>query len=233
MEKSRKSVFYQPLVALADPDYQLFQSKLMPNVELQHILGVRIPNLRKLAKELGKSEPQKVEIFLTDLPHTYYDENNLHGLLISEEKDFTKILARLDEFLPHVDNWATCDIIGPRIFRKYTEELLPHIQRWMQSEHEYTIRFGIEMLMTWYLDDIFQPEYLQWVAAVRHDAYYVRMMIAWFFATALAKQYESTLPILEQKILVPWTHNKAIQKARESRRIMPERKDYLNTLKQK
>ncbi|MDO5714780.1 MAG: DNA alkylation repair protein [Tissierellia bacterium] len=232
----KESVFFADLLCLADSDYKKFTCNLVPNVASEKILGIRIPMLRKLAKQLCKERPKMVAVFLGDLPHGYYDENNLHGLFISEQKDFQQIILLLDQFLPLIDNWATCDIISPKIFKKHRSDLLLNIQRWMLAEHEYTIRFGIEMLMTHFLDEDFQSEYLKWVVAVQHEphyheAYYVKMMIAWFFATALAKQYKHALQIIEQGLLESWTHNKAIQKAKESRRISDERKHYLQSLK--
>lgn len=232
----KKSVFFADLLSLADSDYQKFTCSLVPNVSAEKILGIRIPLLKKLAKQLCKERPEKAAMFLSDLPHGYYDENNLHGLLISEQKDFQQTIALLEQFLPQIDNWATCDIIRPKIFKKHKLDLLSYIRRWMFAEHEYTVRFGIEMLMTHFLDEDFQPEYLKWVVAVQHEtysheAYYVKMMIAWFFATALTKQYADVVPIIEQGLLEMWTHNKAIQKAKESRRISDETKHYLQSLK--
>nr|WP_307759862.1 DNA alkylation repair protein [uncultured Peptostreptococcus sp.] len=236
MEVIKQSVFFDDLLNLADHDYQKFTCNLVPNVAREKILGIRLPLLRKLAKQLCKQCPEMVDQFLDDLPHDYYDENNLHGLLVSEQKDFKGIIALLDRFLPQVNNWATCDIIRPKIFKKYKLDLLPHIRRWMCAEHEYTVRFGIEMLMTHFLDEDFQPEYLNWVVAVQHETYthedyYVKMMIAWYFATALAKHYAHALPIIEHGLLDMWTHNMVIQKAKESRRISDETKHYLQSLK--
>lgn len=241
MEAIKKSIFYQELVELADEEYRQFSGKLTPNVLPERFLGVRIPLLRALAKRLLKTEGERVVQFLKDLPHGYYDENNLHGILLSEQKDFQKTIQHLEEFLPFVDNWATCDIMSPQAFKKQrrskmpegSEILLCHIRRWMGSDHEYTIRFGIEMLMTHYLGEEFQTEYLEWVTSIRREEYYVKMMIAWFFATALTKQYEHTLPYIEKGVLEYWTHNKAIQKARESRLIPEDRKVYLQSLRRK
>lgn len=229
----KQSVFIQDLLQQTDDDYKKFTYKLIPNIAPDLILGIRTPTLRMLAKRLYKEQPEQVAVFLEDLPHVYYDENNLHGLLISEQKDFDLAICSLDRFLPYVDNWATCDIISPKVFKKHRAELLPHILRWINSDEEYTIRFGIEMLMTHFLDDDFEPLYLEWVAAVEHEAYYVKMMVAWFFATALTKQYDHALPVIEGNHLALWTHNKTIQKARESRRISTEQKEYLNSLKRK
>ena len=213
------------LFALQDKAYADFQSKLLPTVQRETVIGVRTPDLRKLAKQLSRT-PAAQE-FLLSLPHRYFDENQLHAFVISEEKDFDTCLAELERFLPYVDNWATCDQLSPRCFKKHASELLPHIRKWMKCKRTFTIRFGIGMLMRYYLDAEFKPEYLQWVAAIQSDEYYIRMMQAWFFATALAKQWRTTLPYIEQHRLHPWTHNKTIQKAIESYRITPEQKDQL------
>ena len=217
------------LYALQDIEYQVFQSKLIPTVDPATVIGVRTPALREYAKELSKRED--VGVFLAALPHAYFDENQLHAFIISLDKDFGETLAAVDAFLPYVDNWATCDQLSPKVFRKHRAELLPEIKRWMASEHIYTIRFGVGMLMQHYLDEDFDPAYLEDVAALRSGEYYVNMMIAWYFATALAKRYDATLPYLEQRRLDAWTHNKAIQKAIESYRVTEERKAYLRTLK--
>ena len=219
----------QRLFALQDLQYRDFQAKLMPTVDKNTIIGVRTPELRKLAKEFAKRED--IGAFLDALPHGYYDENNLHGFILCEEKDFDRVIARLDAFLPYIDNWATCDLLSPKVFKKNKAELLPHIRRWLASSKVYTIRFGIEMLLSHYLDEDFAPEYLNWVAVLRSEEYYINMMIAWYFATALDKQYEAALPILLERRLAPWTHNKTIQKAIESYRITDEQKAYLRSLK--
>ncbi len=233
MANLRPSLFFNDLCALAEKDYSAFTAKLVPNIPPERILGVRIPALRNLAKGLIKDRPDDVAAFLADLPHDYFDENNLHGLLLAEIKDMERVIAALNLFLPYVDNWATCDIISPKAFKRQRDALLPAIRRWMASDREYTIRFGVEMLMTHYMAEDFDPAYLEWVAALRHDAYYVKMMVAWYFATALTKQYESAMPFIEGKHLDSWTRNKAIQKARESRLIPAERKDALQALKRK
>ncbi len=220
------------LFALQDSEYAKFQSRLTPGVDPQLFIGVRVPNCRKLARELLKSEPEAAANFLAELPHKYYDENMLHGLLVSGIRDYDRCIEELEAFLPYVDNWAVCDIMSPGCFRKHKKELLPLIDTWMDDSHEYTVRFGIEMLMSHYLDDDFRPEYLEAVAAIRSDRYYVNMMISWFFATALAKQWDSAVTYLEGKKLDPWVHNKTIQKARESYRITDEQKCYLSGLKQ-
>ena len=221
----------QELFALQDPAYRAFHSKLMPTVDPECIIGVRTPQLRKFAKAFAKTDAAAG--FLRELPHRYYEENNLHGFLIESMREFDSAIAALDAFLPYVDNWATCDLMRPKVFLKQRDRLLPHIRRWMASTHPYTIRFGIEMLMVHFLDDAFRPEYLDWVADLRSDEYYVNMMIAWFFATALAKQYDAALPYLEKNRLAVWTHNKTIQKAVESDRISTEQKSYLRAQKKK
>jgi 3-methyladenine DNA glycosylase AlkD len=219
------------LFSLQDTAYRDFQVKLIPGMDAQKEIGVRTPELRKLAKELAKRED--IREFLNDLPHQYFDENQLHAFILSGEKDFEKCMEDLERFLPYVDNWATCDQTSPKVFRKHRKELLESINRWIESEHTYTVRFAIKMLMEHFLDEDFDPAYPEMVAEVRSEEYYIRMMIAWYFATALAKQYEAVLPYLEQKKLDVWTHNKTIQKAVESYRITEEQKIYLKSLKRK
>lgn len=219
------------LFELQDKDYALFQAKLTPTVDPALFIGVRIPECRALAKNLYKNDIDEVERFFSELPHKYYDENMLHGLLISEIKDFDLCVSKLETFLPHVDNWAVCDIMSPKCFKKHKSELLPLIETWTKSSEEYTMRFGLEMMMSHFLDGDFKPEYLTIAASVRSDKYYVNMMIAWFFATALAKQWDSTIEYIENNKLEEWVHNKTIQKARESNRITDEQKLYLNKLK--
>ncbi len=219
------------LFSLQDEKYREFHSKLIPTIDPDKIIGVRTPVLRKQVKELAK-RPDIYE-YMMSLPHTYYEENNLHAFLIEQIKDYEECVRRLEEFLPYVDNWATCDSMTPKVFKKHKGELLEKISVWLASDHVYTIRFGIEMLMKSYLDEDFDERYLEWVAAVRSEEYYVNMMIAWYFATALAKQYEATLPYIVESRLADWTHNKAIQKAVESYRITPEQKVYLKSLKRK
>lgn len=217
------------LFALADEEYATFQAKLTPTLDRNLFIGVRVPIARKLAKEIYKAG--NFDYFLAELPHKYYDENMLHGLIISEMKDFHQCIKEVEIFLPYVDNWAVCDIMSPKCFKKHKMELLPIIKRWAKLSEEYTIRFGLEMLMSHYLDEDFKPEYLEIAVAVRSEAYYVNMMIAWFFATALAKQWNSTIPYIEESKLDRWVHNKTIQKARESYRITKEQKEYLLTLR--
>lgn len=217
------------LFELQDIEYRDFHARLMPTVDKEKIIGVRTPILRKFAKEYAKTEDAKE--FMQLLPHDYYEENNLHGFLIEGIKDYDRCLCALDAFLPYVDNWATCDMMTPKVFKKHLPELGVKIEEWMSSEHTYTVRFGIGMRMRFYLDEEFQPEYLQQVAEVLSEEYYVKMMVAWYFATALAKQYEAALSYIEERKLEKWTHNKAIQKAVESNRISREQKEYLRTLK--
>ena len=217
------------LFQLQDKSYRDFQSKLIPTIPVETIIGVRIPAIRKLAKEYGK-DPESVE-FLKQLPHTYYDENILHALLVAEIKDYEVCVKEVEHFLPYVDNWAVCDIFSPKVFRKNKDKLIDKIREWTASGQPYTCRFGMEMLMTHFLDEDFRVEYLEIPAAVHSEEYYVNMMIAWFYATALAKQWDAAVGYIEKKCLDPWTHNKTIQKARESYRITREQKEYLKTLK--
>ena len=219
----------EELFRLQDVQYRDFQSKLIPTVPPGSAIGVRTPALRKLARDLSR-RPDIGE-FLDALPHLYFDENQLHAFLLSEMKDYDACLAAVNRFLPFVDNWATCDQMSPRVFRKHRQELLGSIRQWLSSDETYTVRFGMGMLMEHFLDDCFDPVYPEMVCAVRSEEYYVRMMAAWYFATALAKQYDAVLPFLEERKLDPWTHNKAIQKATESYRITPEQKAYLRSLK--
>ena len=217
------------LFSLQDLKYREMQIKIIPTVKPESIIGVRTPELRKMAKELaGKKE---TGAFLNDLPHQYFDENQLHAFILSGMKDYEECLAALERFLPYVDNWATCDQMSPKVFRKHRTELLKPIKKWIVSDETYTIRFGIGMLMEHYLDDDFDIAYPELAAGIRSEEYYVNMMIAWYFATALAKQYDAVLPFIENRRLDTWTHNKAIQKAVESYRITPEQKEYLKTLK--
>jgi 3-methyladenine DNA glycosylase AlkD len=219
----------QTLFTWKDEPYGQFQRKLLPTVPAERVIGVRTPALRKYAKELGKR--QDVQQFLEHLPHTYFEEDQLHAFIISGIRDMDECVDELEKFLPYVDNWATCDQMSPKVFQKNRKQLLPHINAWIASEHPYTVRYGVGMLMQYFLDEDFQTEYADRVAAIRSGEYYVRMMVAWYFATALAKQYEQILPYIEERRLDAWTHNKAIQKAVESYRITPEQKDFLKTLK--
>ncbi len=217
------------LFALQDLSYREFHSRLMPTIDKETIIGVRTPALRKLAREFEKESA--CEAFLQELPHKYYEENNLHGFLVESIKDYNVAVEQIERFLPYVDNWATCDMMSPKVFKKHLPELLEEIKGWLSSGHTYTIRFGVNMLMKFYLDDTFAPEYLEWVASIKSDEYYVKMVVAWYFATALAKQYEATIPYIEDECLEEWTHNKTIQKAVESYRITEEQKQYLRTLR--
>ena len=217
------------LFKMRDADYAQFQGKLIPTVSSDRVIGVRTPALRAFAKDLYK-DPD-IDEFLCATPHQYFDEDQLHAFVISLEKDFDKCIALVEEFLPFIDNWATCDQLSPKCFKKEPEKLLSYIKVWIKSNHTYTVRFAIGMLMQHYLDDGFKTEYADMVAEVRSDEYYINMMIAWYFATALAKQYESIVPYIEEKRLAVWVHNKAIQKSVESYRITAEQKEYLKTLK--
>lgn len=219
----------QELFALQDLSYRDFHAKLMPTVDKARVIGVRTPKLRAFAKEFGKTEEAKE--FLKVLPHQYYEENNLHGLLIEQIKDYPTLIGELNRFLPCIDNWATCDLLTVRVVKKHLDTFTEEVERWLASDHTYTIRFGIGMLMRYYLEEHFSLEYPEKVAKIRSEEYYVNMMRAWYFATALAKQYEAIFPFLEEKRLDAWTHNKTIQKAIESYRITQEQKAYLRTLR--
>lgn len=216
------------LLALQDEKNAPFMAKLVPTLPPESVLGVRMSDCRSLARELCR-EPD-IGLFLADLPHRYLDENNLHALILNEEKDYAAVVAALDAFLPYVDNWATCDALRPKAFKKHPPALPDECRRWIKCGEIYAVRFGIEMLMTHYLDADFRPEYLEEVSIIKSKEYYVNMMIAWYFATALAKQYEAAVPYIEQRRLAPWTHNKTIRKAIESYRITDEQKAYLRTL---
>lgn len=228
MQQSREEIL-EKLFALQDQPYQVFQSKLIPTVLPEKIIGVRTPVLRKFAKELSGT-PQAEE-FLAILPHEYYEENNLHAFLVEKIRDYDTALAETERFLPYIDNWATCDCFCPKIFAKHKEGLLLSIRRWLESDKIYTVRYAIGMLMRYYLDEAFRPEYLAWVEEVHSEEYYLNMMRAWYFATALAKQPDAALPWLATQRLDVWTHNKTIQKAVESFRIPPEMKQQLRKLR--
>ena len=217
------------LFRLQDKDYARMQTRIIPSVFPDRIIGVRTPALRDFAKRLSKD--QDVAEFLACLPHQYFDEDQLHAFIISLSKSFDECIAEVEAFLPYIDNWATCDQLSPKAFKKEPQKLLPYIQVWIKSEKTYTVRFAIGMLMQHFLDDRFEVRYADMVAQVHSEEYYVHMMIAWYFATALAKQYEQILPYLEEKRLDAWVHNKAIQKSVESYRIPEERKEYLRTLR--
>jgi 3-methyladenine DNA glycosylase AlkD len=213
------------LIADKDEAYADFQRKLLPTLDPGHIIGVRTPVLRKLAKQIENENC--CAQFLQECPHTYFEENQLHGFIISARKDFAQCIAELEQFLPYIDNWATCDQTSPRIFKKYRQDLLPYITNWLASDHPYTIRFAIGMLMQHFLDEDFTPAYLDMVTGIRSEEYYVNMEIAWYMATALAKQWDSAIPYIERHKMAPWVHNRTIQKARESYRITETQKDYL------
>ena len=217
------------LFEMQDLKYRDFHAKLIPTMDKEKIIGVRIPALRKFAKEFGKTGESKE--FLKILPHKYYEENNLHMQLISDIKDYERCLAEVKRFLPYINNWATCDMLAVKVVKKHLDTFIDEVYRWMESDHAYTIRFGISMLMRYYLEDAFQMEYPEKVAQIRSEEYYVNMMRAWYFATALAKQYEKILPFLEEQRMDIWTHNKTIQKSIESYRITQEQKDHLRTLR--
>ncbi len=219
----------EKLSSLQDLKYRDMQVRIIPSVKPESIIGVRTPELRKMAKELAQS--QEIGVFLENLPHKFFEENQLHAFIVSGMKDYRECLGVLNRFLPYVDNWATCDQMSPRVFKKHRPELMESIRGWLGSAETYTIRFGIGMLMEHYLDEDYDPACPEMVAAVRSEEYYVNMMIAWYFATALAKQYEAVLPFITEHRLDTWTHNKAIQKAIESFRITPEQKEYLKSLK--
>ena len=220
---------YKELKELQDLKYREMQIRILPTLDPESVIGVRTPALKALAKEMQKSGDCKD--FLKELPHKYFEENQLQAFIISGIKDFDECIEELEKFLPYVDNWATCDQMSPKVFGKHREALLTHIKEWIRSDKPYTVRFGTGMLMEHFLDEDFDPEYPEMVAGIRSEEYYVNMMTAWYFATALAKQYESVLPYIEQKRLDDWTHNKAIQKSIESRRITEEQKAYLRTLR--
>lgn len=222
---------------MQDIPYKKFQSALIPNLPEERFIGVRTPALKAFAGELLLAHKQEnsgfLNGFLSELPHHYFDEDQLHAFVVSGQKDFDACVGALEEFLPYINNWATCDQLNPKIFKKNKDKLLPFIKKWILSEHVYTVRFAISMLMKHFLNDDFSEEYLEMVCSVKNGDYYVKMMVAWYFATALARQYDSALPYIEQKKLEPWTHNKAIQKACESFRVKDEHKEYLRTLKNK
>lgn len=224
-------VITDELFKLQDLTYRDFQANLVPNIDIESIIGIRVPVLRKFAKGVAKDEAAIT--FLDDLPHTYYDENLFHSVLLSMVKDYDSCVQWVDKFLPYVDNWAVCDILAPSVFKKNKEKLIVKIIEWSGSDKPYTCRFGIEMLMAHFLDDDFKAEYLEIPAKVKSDEYYVNMMIAWFFATALAKQWDATVPYITENRFDKWVHNKTIQKAVESYRITDEQKAFLKGLRRK
>ena len=217
------------LMKVQDDKYKEFQAKLVPNIPFENIIGIRTPEMRKIAKEVYESKDR--DEFLNDLPHKYYEENLIHFFVISMIKDFDECIKRVEEFLPYVDCWPVSDQATPKSFKKNHDELLPYIKKWIKSKHVYTARFGIRMLMNEYLGDDFKNEYLDLVVSVKGEDYYLKMMVAWYFATALAKRYDETIPYFEKHVLSEWTHKKAIQKAIESYRVTDEHKEYLRNLK--
>lgn len=217
------------LFSMQDKAYRDFHSKLMPNIDKEKIIGVRIPHARKYACSIADNPD--IELFLNSLPHYYYDENNIHAFIIERIKDYDECINAVEKFLPYIDNWATCDSIKPKVFKKNKEKLIKSVEQWLKSDKPYTIRFGSNMLMTYFLDEDFSKEHIEWLANVDSEEYYVQMGIAWYLATALAKQYDDTVAYIENKKFPVWIHNKAIQKARESYRVLEERKDYLKSLK--
>ena len=210
---------------MQDPAYRDFHSNLMPGIDKDTIIGIRTPQLRRFAKQLAQTA--EAEQFLHRLPHQYYEENNLHMMLVAQIKDYESCLAEVERFLPYVDNWATCDYPAPKCFARHKDQVLEEAKRWISSGETYVIRYGIGMLMRLFLDEDFSSEYLEMAAAVQSQEYYVNMMIAWYFATALAKQWDATVPYIEQHKLSDWVHRKTVQKAVESYRITPEQKEYL------
>ena len=221
----------EDLFSLQDIEYKNFNAKLIPTVDKDLIIGVRTPDLRNYAKKLFKEDEKRSFKFLNSLPHKYYEENNLHGFLIEQIKDFDSAMEYTENFIPFIDNWATCDSFCPKVFKKYVNETYEKILLWIKSDKTYVVRYGIGLLLSNYLDENFKEEHLKIVSKIRSEEYYINMMIAWYFATALAKKWDSTIFFIENKKLDDWTHNKAIQKAIESRRITDEQKIYLRSLK--
>lgn len=226
-----QSYVKKKLFELQDLQYKNFHSKLMPTVNPDKIIGVRVPQLRKFAKEFSKTSES--DEFIKTLPHQYYEEDNLHAFIIEQIKDFDKTVNELNRFLPFVDNWATCDMMTPKSFKNNTDRLIGQIYLWIESNRIYEVRFAVNMLMKFYLDGNFKEEYLSGVASIKSDEYYINMVRAWYFATALAKQWDSAIKIIEENCLDVWTHNKTIQKSVESFRITAEQKEYLKKMKRK
>lgn len=224
-----KAEIAKVLWQMADKKYAAFEAKIIPTLDQKEIIGVRTVNLRVLAKKLSKNSD--IEAFLNDLPHQYFEENQLHSFIVAQEKSFAKCIAAVEKFLPFIDNWATCDQFSPAIFSQNTEKLLPYIQKWIKSTKTYSVRLAIGLLMRYFLDEKFTIKYSDMVARIKTEEYYINMMRAWYFATALAKQYNAVLFYFEEKRLDCWTHNKAIQKSLESYRITDEQKQYLKMLK--
>ena len=216
---------YERLLSNKDEKYKDFQSKLVPNIDKETIIGVRTPQMREIAKKVFGT--QEADTFIQDLPHQYYEENLIHFFIISKIKDFDECVKEVEKFLPYIDCWPVCDQASPLVFKKNHDKLLPLIKKWIKSNHVYTARFGIRMLMNEFLNDDFKEEYLELVSSKKGNDYYLKMMIAWFFATALAKQYDATIKYIENRCLDPWIHQKTIQKAIESYRVSDEHKEYL------
>ena len=225
----KDNMLQKDLFGMQDVGYRQMQIKIIPTVDADSIIGVRTPELKKYAKELSGTDA--AYDFLNDLPHRYFEENQLHSFVVSGIKDYDRCIGELCRFLPYIDNWATCDQLSPKVFKKHRPELLRSIREWIKDDRTYTVRFAIKMLMDHFLDEDYKTEYPKMVAKVRSDEYYINMMISWYFATALAKQYDTAITFIEQKKLDKWTHNKAIQKSVESYRISPETKEYLRSLK--
>lgn len=224
-----KTDLQRELFALQDLKYKEFHQKLMPTVNPDKVIGIRTPVLRKFAKDFGKRA--EAEKFIKNLPHKYYEENNLHAFLLEKIKDYDELIGELNNFLPFVDNWATCDMMRLKILKNHKTELLNDIKKWLSSNNTYTIRFAVNCLMLYYLEEDFKPEHLEWVKNIESEEYYINMVRAWYFATALAKQYDEAVVLLQKNALDKWTHNKTIQKAIESYRITKEQKEDLKTLK--
>lgn len=225
----KETAIRELLLAMRDDAYKEFNSKLLPGIDKKTIIGIRVPKLRELAKNLKKEEG--MTDFFELLPHQYLEENILHGLLLSEQTDYPGLIKEVERFLPFVDNWQVCDLLSPKIFKKQRKCLKEEALAWMKSAHPYTVRFGIKMLMDHYLDSDFEEAFLSEVGSVKSEEYYVNMMVAWYFATALAKQWDAALPYIKERRLSLWLHRKSIQKAVESRRISSERKDLLRSLR--
>lgn len=217
------------LYALQDTKYRDFNSKIVPNVDIDKMIGIRIPELRKIAKEMVKNGEYK--LFIVELPHNYYEENILHSCILSLLSDIDEVIEEIDKFLPYIDNWAVDDALSPKVFKKYPDRILDKVKEWTNEKDEYTIRFGVVTLLNFYIKDNFNEEINDLVCSIKSDDYYVNMAIAWYFSYALIFQYDKTISIFEKRLLTPWVHNKSIQKAIESFRISNDVKDYLKTLK--
>jgi len=228
-EVSMENIIQEKLFALRDEKFSKFQRRLMPTVSPETVIGVRTPAIRELVKEIKGTD--EARSFIKDLPHEYFDENQLHALLLSQESEYETCIEHVEKFLPYIDNWATCDQLSPKIFKKHRRELLKRIQRWINSKEVYTVRFGIGMLKRHFLDEDFDEKHLKLVAGVDSGEYYIKMMVAWYFATALAKHWDSAVKFIEAGELDRWTHNKSIRKATESYRVPLEHKEYLKTLR--